>query len=257
MSGVAGRLVLATGAGRGLGRAYAERLACRGARLAVADIDVEAARVAAGAMCSQGHVAEPFEVDVTEPAAVHRLVGEVTERLGEVDVLINNAGGLFAPWGPMELVDPAAWARTLAVNLTGTWLCSCAVVPAMKRRGSGTIVNVSTTMVSRGTPVGGAAYVAAKGGVVGLTRALAKELGPFGIRVNAIAPGLVPGEKAAEDPDKAAILEHITEEVVSQQSVPRVGSAADLCGAVEFLVSDESAFISGQVLHVDGGWALA
>lgn len=251
-----GQVVLITGAGGGLGRAYSHHLATVGASIAVADIDAGAAQKTAEDITANGGRARAFVADVADEDRVHGLVHDVVDRLGSVNVLINNAGGLLAPFGPMEGFTLAQWSRTIAVNLTGSWLCTQAVVPLMKAAKRGKIVNVSTTMVSQGTPTGAAPYVAAKAGVVGLTRALAKELGPCGITVNAIAPGLVPMDKAAQDPAKAELLRQVTEPVVSQQSLERVAVPEDLCGAIEFLASSASDFVTGQVLNVDGGWAL-
>ena len=254
-AGVAGKVVVITGSGRGLGRAYARRLAARGAHVVVGDIDAAAAHETAELVRSNGWVAAPVEVDVSDERAVTALVEQVLDRWGVIDALVNNAGVNLTAGTPMEDVSSAQWSATLAVNLTGAWLCTQGVVPQMKRQGSGAIVNISSTLVSQGAPPLSAAYVAAKGGIVGLTRALAKELGPCGIRVNAVAPGLIPMDKG-EDPAKASLLRQLVDQVVAQQGLRRIGQAEDLCGVVEFLVSDEAAFITGQVINVDGGGTL-
>nr|MDQ3326869.1 SDR family oxidoreductase [Actinomycetota bacterium] len=164
-----------------------------------------------------------------------------------------NAGGAMLPSRPVEDFSRAEWDLVLGVNLTGAWLCAKAVVPAMRHAGYGKIVNITSTMVSKGWPVGLAPYIAAKAGVIGLTRALAKELGPDGIRVNAIAPGYVPvsTKKTVHKPEAALALR---ERIASEQCLPRTQEPEDLCGPIEFLSSAESDFVTGQVLNVDGGW---
>ena len=251
-----GRVVLVTGAGNGLGRAYAERLGARGMAVAVADVDGDAAERVAAAIAAAGGRAAAFTADVADPTAVERLGAGVEAELGPVAVLVNNAGGSFHGPMPMEEYTPAQFAKVLAVNLTGTWLCCQAVVPGMKAAGGGRIVNVSSATLGRGEPAGIAPYIAAKGGVVGLTRALARELGPDGIAVNAIAPGFIALDKLAPGAPRAAALGEIAARVREQQCLPRDGAAADLLGALELLVSEESGFITGQVINVDGGWSL-
>ena len=250
MSGrLTGRVAIVTGAGHGLGRAYAARLASVGAAVAVLDVDAEAADdVAAGLDGAAG-----YAVDVSDPGQVAAAVEAVLARWGRVDALVNNAGGALLPAGPFDAYSLEQWQRVLAVNLTGSWICAAAVAGPMRAAGYGKIVNVSSTTVSTARPAGLAPYIAAKSGVVGLTRALARELGPHRVCVNAIAPGYIPVDtpKAVHTPQSATA---VRDAVVAEQCLPDVGTPDDLCGTVEFLCGPDSDFVTGQVFAVDGGW---
>jgi 3-oxoacyl-[acyl-carrier protein] reductase len=247
----AGRVVVVTGGAQGLGLAYSERLAAAGARVAIADIDDEA--IANLTDCA-GITA--VRADVTDPGDVERLVALTTSEVGPIDALINNAGGALIPRRDFETMDLAEWRRVLDVNLTSQWICSSAVVPAMKAVGRGKIINVASTVVGRGSPAGMVPYIAAKGGVIGFTRALAHELGPHGITVNAIAPGFTPvaTPKTVHAADQ---VRELTARMIAEQCLERTGTPDDLCGVVEFLVSPASDFMTGQVLNVDGGWVMS
>lgn len=255
MTRLEGRVAIVTGGAQGLGLEYADRLLRAGARVAVVDVAHEAAVVAAaelGRRCGEDRVLA-HTCDVSDETAVAAMVQLVTDSWSGPLILVNNAGGALLPSAPVESFSRAEWDRVLAVNLSGAWLCAKAVVPSMRADGYGKIVNITSTMVSKGWPVGLAPYIAAKAGVVGLTRALAKELGPDGIRVNAIAPGYVPvvTKKAVHKPDAAAALR---ERIAGEQCLPRTQVPADLAGPIEFLSSADSDFVTGQVLNVDGGW---
>lgn len=254
---MAGRVAVVTGAGQGLGRAYAARLAGAGALVAVVDVAGDAARATASAITERsGREVTGHEADVTDEQQVADVVGAVVERWGRIDALVNNAGGALFPTAPFDSFSRADWGRVLDVNLTGQWICAAAVVPYMRAAGYGKIVGVSSTTVSKGGPVGLAPYTAAKAGVIGLTRALARELGPAGIRVNAIAPGYVPVDtpKDVHSPEAAQALR---KQVVAEQCLPVLGTPEDLGPVVEFLCSADSDFLTGQVLNVDGGWVHA
>lgn len=248
------RTVVITGAAGGLGLRYSQHLAGAGLRVAMVDVDVDGVRVAAEQIRATGGDATAHGADLTDPDEVVGVFADVVASHTRIDYLVNNAGR--SVWGAMEDIPLEAWSQAIAVNLTTAWLCTQAVVPGMKRLGAGRIVNVSSTMVSLGQPAGAAPYVAAKAGVVGLTRTLARELGPFGITVNAVAPGLVPMDKAAANPARAPALAQMIEAVVGQQAIGRQAQPEDLAGVVEFLISDSAAFVTGQVVNVDGGWAL-
>jgi len=247
---LAGRVAIVTGAGHGLGRAYAARLAAAGARVAVFDLDGDSALAAARSL---GEGAAAYPLDVSDPGQVGPAVDAVLGRWGRVDALVNNAGGALLPTAPFDTYSLEQWQRVLAVNLTGPWVCAVAVAAPMRAAGYGKIVNVSSTTVSTARPAGLAPYISAKSGVVGLTRALARELGPHHVCVNAIAPGYIPVDtpKAVHSPQAAAA---VRDAVVAEQCLQQVGTPNDLCGTVEFLCSADSDFLTGQVLNVDGGW---
>ncbi len=258
MSSLDGRIAIVTGAAQGLGREYARRLLHAGASVAVVDVVGDAAEATTDELAGLYGADRVLTqtCDVSDEDSVTAMVHHVTECWTGPLILVNNAGGALMPSGPMDSFSRAEWDLVLGVNLTGAWLCAKAIVPTMRAGGYGKIINVTSTMVSKGWPVGLTPYVAAKAGVVGLTRALAKELGPDGIRVNAIAPGYVPVDtkKAVHRPEAALALR---ERIAAEQCLPRTQVPEDLCGPIEFLSSSESDFVTGQVLNVDGGWVFS
>ncbi|MBN8848794.1 MULTISPECIES: SDR family NAD(P)-dependent oxidoreductase [unclassified Sphingomonas] len=252
-----GKVALITGSAQWLGRAYAETFAARGAAVAIADINEAGAGEVAAAIRAKGGKACAVAMDVSSEESVARGMDEARAALGEISVLVNNAGGLFAPVQSAETFTVEQWNRALAVNLTGSWLCSRAVIPQMKAARRGRIVNITSTTFDYGLPTEMVPYISAKGGIVGLTRALARELGPYDITVNAVAPGLIqPQDRAGRISLSAEKAKSITDMVVPHQCIKRPGEVGDLAGAVAFLASDDARFITGQVLNVDGGWAL-
>jgi NAD(P)-dependent dehydrogenase (short-subunit alcohol dehydrogenase family) len=252
-----GKVALITGAARWLGQGYAETFAAKGAAVIVADINGEGAEAVAASIRASGGRASAVAMDVASEDSVAAGVAEARKAFGEISVLVNNAGGLFAPTQAAEAFSVEQWTRALSVNLTGSWLCARAVIPEMKAARGGRIINITSTTFDYGLPTEMAPYISAKGGIVGLTRALARELGPYDITVNAVAPGLVQPNVRRENANVSADkLQSIFDLVVAQQCIRRNGEVADLTGPVAFLASDEARFITGQVLNVDGGWAL-
>jgi NAD(P)-dependent dehydrogenase (short-subunit alcohol dehydrogenase family) len=242
------KVVIVTGGGRGLGKAYAQRLAEEGARVAVADI-IDSGDTKLSIEEKGGQVIAVV-ADVTKEDSVKELARQTIDRFGRIDVLINNAA-IFADLSKKSFIDisVAEWDRMMSVNLRGTFLCTKAVYPQMKKQGKGKIINVSSGTFFTGVP-GFLHYVTSKGGVVGFTRALAREVGNDGISVNAIAPGLTVNEavlKSGMYPPEALKF------VAGTRCFKRNEQPDDLVGTIVFLASDESDFITGQTIVVDGG----
>jgi 3-oxoacyl-[acyl-carrier protein] reductase len=243
-------LVVITGAGQGLGRAFARDLAGRGWQVAVVDLNGDQAAKVAAEITGDGGSARPFCCDVGHPGQVAELAGEVASQLGPVTGLVNNAA-VFSTlkMGPFEQIEPADWDRVLRVNVTGAFLACRAFIPAMKAAGYGKVVNMSSATVFTGRP-DYLHYVTSKAALIGLTRALAAEVGPAGVTVNAIAPG-----STATEIERETITPAQREVMAAATAMRRVQLPADLAGTVAFLLSRDSDFLTGQTLVVDGGLA--
>jgi pyridoxal 4-dehydrogenase len=235
-----GRVAIVTGAAQGIGRAIAEKLAQEGAQIAVADLNGEGAQEVATAL---GGLA--IQADIASEDDANRIAAETLARFGKIDVLVNAAA--IVPFIPWDEVDFAYWRRIISVNLDGAYLVSRAVERPMRDAGYGRIVHIASNAFYAGTPNMGP-YLAAKGGVIGLTRALATELGKYGITANAVAPGITRSEGALATPHKDAF-----DFVQMLQAIPRHALPADIAPAVSFLASEESGWVTGQVLVVDAG----
>jgi len=244
------RVIIVTGGAHGIGRAYCEGLSAEGARVVVADLDGPAAEELARALGKNGQDALAVTTDVSQPEATERMTAAAVERFGRIDGLINNAALFQRPAMsrvPFERIPLEEWDRLMAVNLRGIFLCCRAVVPHMKQRRHGKIVNISSGTVFYGATLA-AHYVASKAGVIGLTRSLARELGEYDINVNAIAPGLTISMDEVE-PGRDAL----NRQRLQARSLKRTEHPQDLVGAAVFLCSADSDFITGQTLVVDGG----
>jgi len=246
MSGdFAGRVALVTGASRGIGRAIATALAARGADVIVnyRSNDAEA-RAACDAILKAGGKAEPWKADVADRAAAPRMVDAIAEKRGRLDILVNNAGTLQD--GPLMLMSDAQWDSVVRPALDGAFLCSRAAVRPMIGQHAGSILNVASISARLGVP-GQANYAAAKAGLLGFTRSLASEVAPFGIRVNAVAPGLIETDMAGQIP--AATRARIVKSIPMR----RPGTVDEVASAALFLLSDAASYITGECLDVDGG----
>lgn len=244
------KIAIISGGSNGIGQAFAQRLAQDGAHVVIADIAPanDTLRIVEQA----GRRAFACTCNVSSPDSVKALAGDVSKYFGRCDILINCAG--IFPNQPFDQMTFADWRQVLAINLDSVFLMSSAFVPGMKERRWGRIVNMASSTL--GSVVSGFAhYMASKAGIVGITRALASELGPFGITVNAISPGLTrsPGTLARKPRAGMASMEDEYAHAASMQAIKRPEVPADLVGTVSFLTSDDAAFMTGQTLNVDGG----
>ena len=244
-----GRVAFVTGGGGGLAEGICASLAADGASVAAVDVSREKAERVAGLAEASGARAIALGVDVSDKSSVEAAVVDVARELGGVDILVNNAA--VYPRRAWTEIEEHEWDRVMAVNLKGYFLCARAVYPYMKERGRGNIVNVASITFSIGWTLL-LDYVASKGGIVGFTRTLAREVGPDNINVNAIAPGAFPTDAEKIHPDQ----EGYNRWVLEQQSIKRRGTPEDVGNLVAFLASDASSFISGQTIGIDGGWMM-
>ena len=241
---LAGKVAIVTGGARHIGAAYARRLALEGAAVVIADV-LDGAPIA-NEICAQQGKALALKVDVSDEAATNRIAAEAVKAFGRIDILVNNAA-IFINIArrPFYEITAEEWDRVSAVNIKGPFLCAKAVFPQMKEQKSGKIINISSSTVYWGTPMF-LHYVASKAALVGMTRSLAREVGEFGICVNAIAPGLVQHE--GQNAPRA-----LTELQLKERCIKRLQTPDDLMGTLIFLASPDSDFMTGQTIVVDGG----
>ena len=246
-----GKIAIVTGGGSGIGRATAECFAREGARVLVADREPGAGEGTARAIRDAGGEVRFVEVDVSDPVRVQKMVEAALDAFGGIDILFNNAGVLA--FGSVLDTDPETWHRVLAVNLTGVYLCSRAAIPHMVARGGGSIVNVSSSTGAYDAKGNTAAYVASKGGVTLLTKAMAIDHGRQGVRVNCICPG---------DTDTPLLREEARDRGMSWEDyvvggsdrpLGRIGRSEEIASAALFLATDASSYMTGSTLVVDGG----
>jgi 2-hydroxycyclohexanecarboxyl-CoA dehydrogenase len=245
-----GRTALVTGGASGIGAATARRLAAKGARVAVADLDEAGARDVAGEIDGLA-----VQLDVADTESARAGVAVTEDAFGRLDVLVNNAGtDRFAFF---VHTDEALWDFVLGVNLRGTIAVTHAVLEAMQRRGSGAIVNVASEAGRVGSQ-GSVVYSAAKAGVIGFTRAVARESSRFGVRVNAVAPGPIETPLLNSAPEQLGELgERLKQGMISATAMRRIGQPEEVAAAIVFLASDDASFVTGQTLNVSGGLSMA
>jgi NAD(P)-dependent dehydrogenase (short-subunit alcohol dehydrogenase family) len=244
---ITGQVAVVTGAARGIGFAIAQALGQCGARVAIADLDAAAADTAARQLCELGIDAIGVAVDVADEGQVHAMVAAVEQALGGVDILVNNAG--IVSTGPLLEVSAAEWNRVMAIDLTSVFFCAKAVLPGMMQRRAGRIINIASVAGKRGGGLlGNSCYAAAKGGVIALTKGLAREAGPFNITANAITPALTDTDMTrALSPEARA-------RVLADMPLGRAGTPRDIAAAVCFLASGAASFVTGEIMDVDGGY---
>ncbi len=239
-----GKVAIITGAARGIGKATAVLFAKEGARVVVTDIDAQTGESTAEEIRTHGGDAVFIPVDVTDPASVERMVQEAVNTYGRVDILVNNAGVLRDR--TLVKMSHEDFDFVINVNLKGVFNCTKAVVPYMVGQGKGVILNASSVVALYGN-FGQTNYVASKAGVIGMTKVWARELGPKGIRVNAVAPGFIRTEMTAGLPEK------VVQAVIERTPLRTWGEPEDIAYAYLYLASDEARFVNGAVLSVDGG----
>lgn len=251
------RVAIVTGSGSGMGQGIAKRLAEEGATVIVADVNEAGIAKTVAELTADGMKASGLRVDVSNRDDVQRAFATIIERFGKIDILVNNAG--VTRHRPFLSLNSEDWDHVLAVDLKGVFFCSQAVGPHMTGRRYGKILNISSisgtgasSHAVGGSQGGNANYAAAKAGVIQLTKTLAREFGPFGINVNSIAPGFVLTAMTGTSRSPREVEEHVAARA-SMAVLGRTGTPEDIANAVLFFVSDESSFITGQTLYVDGG----
>jgi NAD(P)-dependent dehydrogenase (short-subunit alcohol dehydrogenase family) len=241
-----GKVAIVTGAGQGMGRAVALRLSAGGARLVINDVHRDAAERTAALIVDSGGQAHASPGDVTSSADVRKMVSTASEKYGGLHILVNNAG-ILKPTAVVD-IEEEEWDLVVGVNLKGTYLCSRAAVPAMREAGWGRIVNFSSTAGKNVSTVGGAHYTAAKAGILGFTRHLAKEEARHGITVNSVCPGLIDTEMV-----RATISSERARTYADSFPIARLGEPEEVAELVAFLASDRAAYITGASLDINGG----
>jgi len=250
MKNLAGKTVIVTGGAGGIGGAACRRFAAEGAKVAVFDMNLEAAQKVANEINASGGIAAAFNCNITDRGQVDAAVAGVEAELGPIDVLVNNAG--WDIFKPFTKTVPAEWDKLIAINLTGALHMHHAVLPGMVARGAGRVVNIASD-AARGGSSGEAVYAACKGGLVALSKTLAREHARHNITVNVVCPGPTDTALLAGFAEGASNPEKLMEAFKKAIPLGRLGQPDDLAGAILFLSSDDASFITGQVLSVSGG----
>jgi NAD(P)-dependent dehydrogenase (short-subunit alcohol dehydrogenase family) len=247
------KTVIITGAGRGVGRRAAAEFAAKGWNVAAVDVDGPRVKCLAEDVGSMGGTLAPFEVDVSSDRAVATLVQDVVDRWQAVDVLVSMAGGYGPSFRASHETPEEEWDMVVGSNMKGVFLCAKHVIPVMLRNGGGRIINFASNAGRSSSPVLGCSYTAAKTGVIGITRHLAKEYGSRGIVVNTVAPGPLDGDRVADQ------LRDPTDRQTLTSSIPvgRLGRESEICDVVMFLAMHAPTYMTGAILDVNGGLVLA
>ena len=236
------KVAFVTGGGRGLGEAICLTFAREGAHVAVSDINLKDAKRVEGLIKKMGRKAVAIKADVSREKDVKEMVAKAIEALGPIDILVNNAG-IFHK-GPVAEMSVDVWDKLLAVNLKGTFLCSREVIPNFKKKRGGKVINIGSLAGQVGGILAGSNYSASKAGIICFTKSFAKEMAPFGVNVNCVAPGVI---------DTDMTLEFPREDMKKAIPLGELGEAQDVANAVLFLASEESKYITGETLNVNGG----
>ena len=245
-----GKTIIVTGGGGGIGGATCRRLASEGAKVAVFDMNLDAAEAVAAGIRASGGVAQAFRCDITDRAGVDAAVAATEAQLGPIDVLINNAG--WDVFKPFTKTVPSEWEKLIAINLTGALHMHHAVLPGMAARKRGRIVNIASDAARTGSS-GEAVYAACKGGLVAFSKTIAREHARHGITVNVVCPGPTDTALFADYKEGAGNPEKLMEAFTRAIPLGRIGQPEDLVGAIAFFASDDSSYVTGQVLSVSGG----
>ena len=244
MEGLKEKVAIVTGGGKGIGKAIVQELAFRGCRIVIPDIDIESAKRVAGEIEKSGGEAVAFKADVSSSAEVEEMIGKVIEKYGSIDILVNNAG--ITRDNLLMRMSEEEWDLVLKINLKSAFLCTKYVIRHMMKQRSGKVVNISSVVGVMGN-AGQVNYASSKAGLIGLTKSAAKEVASRNVQVNAVAPGYIETEMTVNLP------EEIKKGFLANIPSKRPGSPEDVARVVSFLVSPDSDYVTGQVIHVDGG----
>ncbi|MHB1118084.1 MAG: SDR family NAD(P)-dependent oxidoreductase [Minisyncoccota bacterium] len=253
MFNLQGKVALVTGARRGMGRTHALALAAQGARVVITDIDVNECELVADEVRAAGGETACYKLDVSNKEEVEHVFDEVVKQFGRLDILVNNAG-VYAPKPFLEMSEED-WNKTIDINLKGEFFCAQRAAKEMVKNKWGRIINIAS-VASGQTGIGiagGSHYTASKGGIIGMTETLAIELAPFGINVNAVAPGAIDTPMVGA----ANLPKDVMDAMLAGVPLKRMGKPEEVSAAVVFLSSDESSYITGSTIYVDGGWLAA
>jgi len=251
------KVTIVTGAAQGIGEATAVRFAMEGSHVIVCDINGDGVRAVSRKLQASGRRSSWFQVDVTNSLQVVSMVEATIVDYGRIDILVNSAGGSFNLPNKLEEITDEIWDKVVDVNLKGTFICSRTVAPHMKKQKSGRIINIASKAAKYGGELTGIQYSSAKAGVTGLTRQLARDLGPFGITTNAIAPGLVLSSPRLESLWKERKTEDERREFLKSIPLGRLATVDELVSVILFLASDDASYVNGATIDVNGGWFMS